>query len=113
VLGGEVEEHEQRLEVVDDPGDRLRPLRAELLGERVRRPHGVVAVLGVADLRQHPFGRGLLRLRQRGHDVGDLVHPATLRARLGPDVAQRRPEPQRPVPDGDHGGAHAPSAQVS
>jgi hypothetical protein len=87
VLGGEVVERDQRLEVVDDLGGRLRPLRAELPGEGVRRPDGVVAVGGVADLGQHPLGRGVLGLRQRGQDVGDLMHPTPQRARLGPDVA--------------------------
>ena len=51
MLGREVEERQQRLEVVDDLGDRLGPLAAEVVRERVSRPHGVVAVFGVADLR--------------------------------------------------------------
>jgi len=38
VLGGELEEREQDLEVVDDLGDGLGPLDAVLAGERVGPP---------------------------------------------------------------------------
>jgi hypothetical protein len=64
VLGREVVEGEQRLEVVDDLGDRLGPLGAELVSELVGSPHGVGAVFSVADLGQHSPGRRLGGLRQ-------------------------------------------------
>jgi len=59
MLGREVVERQQRLDVVDDLGDRLGPLGAELVSEGVHGPQGVVAVFGVADLRQHPPGGGV------------------------------------------------------
>ena len=88
----------------------LGPLGPELGVEPLRRRHGVVAVLGVADLGQHLLGGRLHRLGQGVEDVGDLVHPVALLAGLGPHVAQRRPEPQRPVAHGDHRGAACPAA---
>ena len=36
----------------------------------------------------------------RAGDVGGLVNPASLFARLGEDIAQRRPEPERTVANG-------------
>ena len=69
MLSGEVEERQQRLEIVDDLGHRLGPLRCELVSERVHGAHRAFAVLGVADLGQHPPGGRLGRLRQRVQDV--------------------------------------------
>jgi len=73
VLGWEVVEREQLLQVVDDLGRGLGELRPVSVLERLGRFAGVVLVLGGPDL-----GEGLLRprvrrLRQRGKDIRDLV----------------------------------------
>jgi hypothetical protein len=41
------------------------------VGECLHGPNGVVTVFDVADLRQHPPGGAVRRLRQRGQDLGD------------------------------------------
>jgi hypothetical protein len=41
------------------------------------------------------------------------VEPAALLPGLGEDLAQRAPEPQRPVPRRQHRGAHAPAGAVA
>ena len=71
VLGREVVEGEEHVEIVDDLGDRLGPFATELVRERVCCPSGVITVFGVADLGQHPSGRGVCGLRQGGEHVGD------------------------------------------
>jgi hypothetical protein len=112
VLGGEVEEGEQRLGVVDDLGHRLGPLGPELVCEGVDGTNGVLAVLGVTDLGQGPAGRGLDRGGKAVEAVGDLVHPAPLRSGLGEHLAQRTPEPEGSVAHGQHRCPHAAAAQV-
>ena len=56
VLGGEVVEAEQRLEVVTELFCGLRPLGTELVVEGLDGSLGVGLVLGVAYLRQRPAG---------------------------------------------------------
>jgi hypothetical protein len=53
------------------------------------------------------------RLRQRAERIGDLVEPAALLPGLGEHVAQRGPEPQRAIPDGQDRGAHAAALAVA
>jgi len=53
------------------------------------------------------------RLRQGGEHVGDLVEPAALLPGGREDLAQRTPEPQRPVSDREHRGAHPASRGVT
>ena len=50
------------------------------------------------------------RLRQGGKNIGADVEPAPLLAGLREHLAQRGPESQRPVPGGQHRGAHATTA---
>jgi len=73
VLGGVVVELQEHVKIVGDLRDGLGPLRPVGLGERFRGPLGVVAVLGVPDLRECLSGAGLGRLREAVEDVGDLV----------------------------------------
>jgi hypothetical protein len=75
MLGWVVVERQQLVEVIGDLGDRLGPLGAVVGGERVRGGCGVLAVLGVSDLRDRGFRTRLGRLGQRVEDVGDLVKP--------------------------------------
>jgi len=73
VLGREVVEGEQHVEVLGDLRARLGPLRAVGSGERPRGGLGVLAVLGVVDLGEG----GLGVLVQRGEHVADLVATST------------------------------------
>src|SRR5262245_8148850 len=50
--------------------------------------------------KQSPLGLPLLALRQLVEDVGGLVHPAALLADLGPHLAERLPEAERAIGDG-------------
>ncbi len=113
VLGGEVVDGEQLLEVVGDLRDGLGEPRDVGGLEAVHRGQGVAAVLGAPDP-----GQGLLRarmcgLRERGEHVGDLVEPVSLLPGGREHLAQRTPEPQRTVPDREHGSAHAASGAVA
>jgi len=78
VLGRVVVEREELVEVVGDLGDGLGELCAVGEFERGDRATGVVAVLGVPDLRQGLLRAGVRGLRQRSEDVADLVEPAAL-----------------------------------
>ena len=59
-----------------------------------------------------PRGR-VRRLRERGEHVADLVPPTALLLGAGKDVADRLPEPQRPVADREHRGGHAAAFAVA
>jgi hypothetical protein len=113
VLGRIVEEGKQRLLVVDHLGDRLGPLDAVVADQRLDRPLGVGPVLGADDLVERPAGAGLHALGQGSQDVGDLVHPAALLAGGGEHLAERPPQPQRPVADHHHRRAHPAPAQIA
>ena len=52
---------------------------------------------------QHALGLGLLALGQLVENVGGLMHPASLLTGLGPDLADRLPEAERAIGDGDLG----------
>src|SRR6185312_4836375 len=67
-------------------------------------------VLGVPDLCERLLRPRVRRLRQRGKNIRYLVEPATLLAGLREHLAQRAPESERPVPGGQHRGAHAAAA---
>jgi hypothetical protein len=58
---------------------------------------------GVQRLVQYALGLRLESARQLVERVAELVKPAALLARRGPHLAQRRPEPERAVTDGQHG----------
>src|SRR5436190_10925074 len=78
VFGGEVVEGQQLLGVIDDFRHRLWVLGAEQVRKRRDRLLGVLAVLGVADLRQGLARRRMRRLRQCVQYVGRLMHPVAL-----------------------------------
>ena len=73
MLGGEVVELEQHVQVVDDLRDGLGELGAVVDGERLRRDPGQVAVLGVVDVLHRPHRRRVRRLRQRSKHIRGLV----------------------------------------
>jgi hypothetical protein len=75
VLGGEVVEGQQHVEVLADLGDRLGPLGAVVGLERLRRRDRVLLVLGVVDLGERLLGARVGRLRQRGENVRRGVKP--------------------------------------
>jgi hypothetical protein len=76
VLGGEVEERQQHLQVVADLRDRLRVLRGVGRLERGDRVEGAAAMLGVPDLGQRLLRCGLGGGGQCGQDVDGLVEPS-------------------------------------
>src|SRR2546430_10521092 len=98
VLGGEVVERQEFVEVVGDFGDGFAEFGAVGQFERRDGPAGVVAVLGVPDLGEGPFRTRVRRLRQRRQHVADLVEtsnagsgwPGRLRA-----ARTRTPAPRR------------------
>jgi len=111
VLGREVVDRQQLLDVVGDLRDRLRELRPVGGLERLHGVEGVPAVLGVPNLREGLLRPGMRRLRQRAKYVSDLVEPAALLAGRGEHLAQRAPEPECAVADREHRGPHpAPGA---
>src|SRR4029453_9091438 len=65
--------------------------------------------LGHPDFLQRPLGFRLLALRQFVEDVGGLVHPATLAARLGPYLFEGLPEPERAIGDRELGANRQPT----
>ena len=74
VLGREVEEAQQRPEVVAELFCGLRPLGVELIVEGLGGVAGVLAVFGVSHLGEHRFSERLDGLGQGIEDVRALVH---------------------------------------
>ena len=99
VLGGEIVEGEQHVAVLGQAFDRLVVLRAVDFRECIEGGLGVRPGLGHPDVLERPLGFALQTLRQPVEDVGGLVHPAALLARLGPDLGKRLPEAERTVSD--------------
>jgi hypothetical protein len=66
-------------------------------GLRARRRHPDLTQIGLG------LGFGLQRLGQDAQDVGGLVHPAALTARLRIHLLERSPEAQRPIAHGQQG----------
>jgi hypothetical protein len=112
MLSWEVEEGEQFFGVVGDLGHRLGPLGPVVAREHLDRTNSVVPVGGVADLGQGPAGAGLHAGGQTAEHVGGLVDPVALVAGSWEDVAERRPQPQRAVPDRDHRRLHPAPPQI-
>ena len=106
MLGGVVVEREQHVDVIGDLRGGLGPLDAVLGRERLRRPLGMVPVLGLPDLGQCLLRAGLRGLRQRVEHVSDLVEPAALLLGLGEHLTHGLPEPQRTVAHGQDRGPH-------
>jgi hypothetical protein len=99
VLGGEVVEGEQHVAILGQALDRLVVFRAVDFCERIEGGLGVLPGLGHPDVLKHSLGFALQTLRQPVEDVGGLVHPAALLARLGPHLGKRLPETERTVGD--------------
>ena len=112
VLGREVVERQQLLDVVADLGYRLRKLRTIGRLELLDRVAGVGLVLGVPDLCERLLAPRVRRLRQRGKNIRYLVERATLLAGLREHLAQRATESERPVPGG-RAGARMPRRRQS
>ena len=70
---------------------------------RGSRMNGFGLCLGLPDVVQMAFGLGLHGFRHRVQHVHGLVDPAALLPRRGKHLAQRRPEPQGTVADGQLG----------
>lgn len=83
MLRGEVVEGKEFVLNVGDLLDRLGPLRPVGPGEVLHGLGALGAVLGVVDLLQGLLCAGLRRLRERVHNVADLVDPAPLVAGCG------------------------------
>ena len=73
VLGWEVVERQQHLEIVGDLRDRLAELRAVGGLERGHGVESVLLVLGVPDLGQRLLRPRMRRARKRTQNVADLV----------------------------------------
>jgi hypothetical protein len=112
VLGREVEERKQLLGVVGELGHRLGPLHAVVARERLDRLLGVRPVGRLADLGQRRARPGLHRRWQAVEDVGGLVDPVALVAGGREHVAERRPQPQGAVADGDHRRPHPATPEI-
>src|SRR5438132_1032166 len=103
VLGGEVVERQQCVAILDQAVDRLVVLDAPAFDEGVERREGILLGLGHPDLLQRPLGFRLRALRQLVEDVGSLVDPTTLAARLRPQFFDRLPKAERAVGDRELG----------
>ena len=109
VLGREVVEGEQRVAILDQALDRLVVFDAPGFDEGIERGERILLGLGHPDLLQRPLGFRLLALRQLVQDVGGLVHPAALAARLRPHFLDRLPEAERAVGDREFGADRKPA----
>src|SRR5262249_13187473 len=94
VLGGEVEEREQRVGVLLQRRDGLRILRPVLAGESRDRLARLLPRFGVHHLVERGLHPRLEPPRELVEDVAELVEPVALLARLRPYVAYGRPEPE-------------------
>ncbi len=74
MLGREVEEAQQRPEVVTEFLGGLRPLRTELVVEGLGGVASVLTVLGVSHLGEHRLSERLDGLGQGVEDVGGFMH---------------------------------------
>ena len=96
-----VVEGEQRVPVLLQAFDSLLAFDGIGLAEGVERRLGVLARSSHPDVLQHALGLGLLALGQLVENVGGLMHPASLLTGLGPDLADRLPEAERAIGDGE------------
>jgi hypothetical protein len=101
VLGGEIEERQQRVAILEQAIDGFVVFGRVFLGEDRHRGFGRSAVLGKPDFAQIPMRIGLNRLRQLVEDVQGLVLPTPLMTRRGERFVQSLPEAKRAVADGD------------
>jgi hypothetical protein len=96
---GKVVEGEQRVAILDQAFDRLVVFDALGFREGVECYERVLLGLGHPDLLQCTLGFRLLALRQLVQDIGGLVHPAALPARVGPYFFEGLPEAKRAIGD--------------
>jgi hypothetical protein len=80
----------------DQALDRLVVFDAPGLDEGIERRERILLGLGHPDLLQCSLGLKLLALRQLVEDIGGLVHPAALPARVGPYLFEGLPKPSAP-----------------
>jgi hypothetical protein len=99
VLGGEVEEGEQRLAILDQAGDGPIVLRRVLGREGGERRLGRRSVGRQPDLPQVLPSIGLQRLRQLVQNIDRLVDPTALVPGGREHLLQRFPEAERTVTD--------------
>src|SRR5665213_1852157 len=84
VFGRKVIKRKQRIAILDQALDRLVVFYAPGFDEGVECHEGILLGLGHPDLLERTLGFRLLALRQLVQDIGSLVHPAALSARLWP-----------------------------
>jgi len=104
VLGGEVEERQQRGGVLVQGRDGLRVLGPVLDGEPLRRLACLLARLGVHDLVERGLHAWLEPFRELVEDVAELVEPVPLLTFPWPHVSHRRQKPRAPSPTATTGG---------
>src|SRR5262245_49618977 len=109
LLGREVVEGEQSVEILDQALGRLVVFDALGLDEGVEGRKRILLGLGHPDFLQRPLGFRLLALRQFVEDIGGLVHPAALAARLRPYLFDRLPESKRAIGDRELGANRQPT----
>ncbi len=104
VLGGEIEQRQQRIAILEQAIDRLVVSGRIFLGEDRHRGFGGGAVLGQPDFAQIPMGVGQNRLRRLVENIQILVPPTPLVAGRGKRFLQgllesraRRRRPQCPA----------------
>jgi hypothetical protein len=103
VLGRVVIERKEHVDVLGDLGNRLGPFGAVVGGECFDRLEGVVAVLGVVDLRECGFRAWVRRLRQGGKNLRADVDPAPLLSDVGEHLPQGLQNPRAPSPTASTG----------
>ena len=103
MFGREVVEGEQRVPVLLEAFGGLLVFDGIGLVEGVERRLGVLPRFGHPDVLQHALGPGLLALGQLVENVGGLMHPTSLLTGPRPDFADRLPEAERAISDGDLG----------
>ena len=103
MFGREVVEGEQRVPVLFQAFGALLVFDGIGLDEGIERRLGVLPRFGHPDVLQHALGLGLLALGQLVENVSGLMHPASLLTGPRPDFADRLPEAERAISDGDLG----------
>src|SRR4051812_50160248 len=99
VLGGEIEEGEQRFPILGQAGDRLVVLGAVFVGEHVDRRLGRCAGRRAVNLAKVGFHVDLNREGNLVQHVGGLVNPTALVPGAREDLFDRLPEAERAVAD--------------
>nr|WP_261343440.1 hypothetical protein [Crateriforma conspicua] len=101
VLGREFVERQQQVAVFLQAVASLSVLRWVFLDERIGRFLRIILRLGLPDFMKVAFGFGLNAPRQLVQNVGRFVTPAALPLHFRERFADRRPETEGTVTDGD------------